>query len=90
MTVTWIVVPGLAETPEEFGRVVELLSDEDVLVRQSAANALGLLGHPDALEPLREAVRKERWYDRRRHKQAIRKIEDVQKLLKDLRKSLSK
>jgi len=32
MTVTWIVVPGLAETPEEFARVVELLPDEDVRV----------------------------------------------------------
>jgi lipase len=32
MTVTWIVVPGLAETPEEFGRVVELLPDHDVRV----------------------------------------------------------
>ena len=32
MTVTWIVVPGLAETPEEFGRVVELLPGEDVRV----------------------------------------------------------
>jgi lipase len=32
MTVTWIVVPGLAETPEEFGRVVELLPDLDVRV----------------------------------------------------------
>ncbi|MFF0339751.1 alpha/beta hydrolase [Kribbella sp. NPDC004875] len=32
MTVTWIVVPGLAETPEEFARVVELLPDLDVRV----------------------------------------------------------
>ena len=32
MTVIWIVVPGLAETPEEFGRVVELLPDLDVRV----------------------------------------------------------
>jgi lipase len=32
MTVIWIVVPGLAETPEEFARVVELLPDEDVRV----------------------------------------------------------
>jgi lipase len=32
MTVTWIVVPGLAETPEEFGRVAELLAGEDVRV----------------------------------------------------------
>jgi lipase len=32
MTVTWIVVPGLAETPEEFGRVVALLPGEDVRV----------------------------------------------------------
>jgi lipase len=32
MSVTWIVVPGLAETPEEFGRVVELLPGEDVRV----------------------------------------------------------
>lgn len=32
MTVTWIVVPGLAETPEEFGRVVELLPNLDVRV----------------------------------------------------------
>ncbi|WP_327638296.1 alpha/beta hydrolase [Kribbella sp. NBC_00482] len=32
MTVTWIVVPGLAETPEEFSRLVELLPDEDVRV----------------------------------------------------------
>ncbi|MFF0265475.1 alpha/beta fold hydrolase [Kribbella sp. NPDC004536] len=32
MTVTWIVVPGLAETPEEFARVVELLPDDDVRV----------------------------------------------------------
>ncbi|MEU4190545.1 alpha/beta fold hydrolase [Kribbella sp. NPDC026611] len=32
MSLTWIVVPGLAETPEEFGRVVELLPDADVRV----------------------------------------------------------
>jgi pimeloyl-ACP methyl ester carboxylesterase len=32
MTVIWIVVPGLAETPEEFAQVVELLPDEDVRV----------------------------------------------------------
>ncbi len=32
MTVTWIVLPGLAETPEEFARVVELLPDEDLRV----------------------------------------------------------
>lgn len=32
MTVTWIVLPGLAETPEEFARVVELLPGEDVRV----------------------------------------------------------
>ncbi|MGW7679247.1 alpha/beta fold hydrolase [Kribbella sp. NPDC054772] len=32
MTVTWIVVPGLAETPEEFARVVELLPDHDIRV----------------------------------------------------------
>ncbi len=32
MTTTWIVVPGLAETPEEFGRVVELLPELDVRV----------------------------------------------------------
>ncbi|MEU8221523.1 alpha/beta fold hydrolase [Kribbella sp. NPDC048915] len=32
MTVTWIVVPGLAETPEEFGRVVALLPGADVRV----------------------------------------------------------
>ena len=32
MTVTWIVLPGLAETPEEFGRVVELLPGQDVRV----------------------------------------------------------
>lgn len=32
MTVTWIVVPGLAETPEEFSRLVELLPGEDLRV----------------------------------------------------------
>ena len=32
MTVTWIVLPGLAETPEEFARVVELLPDADLRV----------------------------------------------------------
>ena len=32
MTVVWIVLPGLAETPEEFGRVVELLPGQDVRV----------------------------------------------------------
>jgi len=32
MTVTWIVLPGLAETPEEFDRVVELLPGEDLRV----------------------------------------------------------
>ncbi|WP_410786224.1 alpha/beta fold hydrolase [Kribbella sp. C-35] len=32
MSVTWIVVPGLAETPEEFSRLVELLPGEDVRV----------------------------------------------------------
>jgi pimeloyl-ACP methyl ester carboxylesterase len=32
MRITWIVLPGLAETPEEFGRVVELLPDEDLRV----------------------------------------------------------
>ena len=32
MTVIWIVLPGLAETPEEFARVVELLPGEDVRV----------------------------------------------------------
>jgi len=52
----------------------ELLTDEDVLVRQSAANALGVLGSPDALEPLRNALPTERWYDRGRHRQAIRKL----------------
>jgi len=51
-----------------------LLTDDDVLVRQSAANALGVLGSPDALEPLRNALRTERWYDRGRHRQAIRKL----------------
>lgn len=52
----------------------ELLTDADVLVRQSAANALGVLGSPDALEPLRNALPTERWYDRGRHRQAIRKL----------------
>ena len=32
MTVIWIVLPGLAETPEEFSRVVELLPGQDVRV----------------------------------------------------------
>jgi pimeloyl-ACP methyl ester carboxylesterase len=32
MTVIWIVLPGLAETPEEFARVVELLPAEDLRV----------------------------------------------------------
>lgn len=32
MTVTWIVLPGLAETPEEFARVVELLPGTDLRV----------------------------------------------------------
>ena len=32
MTTTWIVLPGLAETPEEFGRVVELLPGLDLRV----------------------------------------------------------
>jgi lipase len=32
MTTIWIVLPGLAETPEEFARVVELLPDEDLRV----------------------------------------------------------
>ncbi len=32
MTVIWIVLPGLAETPEEFARVVELLPTDDVRV----------------------------------------------------------
>ncbi|HZX08807.1 alpha/beta hydrolase [Kribbella sp.] len=32
MSMTWIVVPGLAEAPEEFGQVVELLPDEDLRV----------------------------------------------------------
>ncbi|MEV5962799.1 alpha/beta fold hydrolase [Kribbella sp. NPDC051952] len=32
MRITWIVLPGLAETPEEFGRLVELLPDEDLRV----------------------------------------------------------
>lgn len=52
----------------------ELLSDEDVLIRQSAANALGVLGHPGAVEPLRIAAAKERWYDRGRHRQALKKL----------------
>ncbi|WP_406050377.1 alpha/beta fold hydrolase [Kribbella sp. NBC_00889] len=32
MTVTWIVLPGLAETPEEFARVVELLPGTELRV----------------------------------------------------------
>ncbi|MFG1816115.1 alpha/beta fold hydrolase [Kribbella sp. NPDC049174] len=32
MTTTWVVLPGLAETPEEFGRVVELLPGLDLRV----------------------------------------------------------
>lgn len=32
MSMTWIVVPGLAETPEEFGGLVELLPDLDIRV----------------------------------------------------------
>ncbi|GAB2634635.1 alpha/beta fold hydrolase [Kribbella swartbergensis] len=32
MTTTWIVLPGLAETPEEFARVVELLPGLDLRV----------------------------------------------------------
>ncbi|TDD28129.1 alpha/beta hydrolase [Kribbella turkmenica] len=32
MTTIWVVLPGLAETPEEFGRVVELLPGLDVRV----------------------------------------------------------
>ena len=32
MTVIWIVLPGLAETPEEFARVVDLLPGEDLRV----------------------------------------------------------
>ncbi|WP_350280555.1 alpha/beta fold hydrolase [Kribbella sp. HUAS MG21] len=32
MTTTWILVPGLAETPEEFARVVELLPELDIRV----------------------------------------------------------
>jgi lipase len=32
MTMIWIVLPGLAETPEEFARVVELLPDEDLRI----------------------------------------------------------
>ena len=51
-----------------------LLTDEQILVRQSAAKALGALGHPDALPALQVAAAKERWYNRRRHKQAIRKL----------------
>ncbi|MEI8407445.1 MULTISPECIES: alpha/beta fold hydrolase [unclassified Kribbella] len=32
MTTTWVVLPGLAETPEEFARVVELLPGVDLRV----------------------------------------------------------
>jgi pimeloyl-ACP methyl ester carboxylesterase len=32
MTTTWVVLPGLAETPEEFARVVELLPGLDLRV----------------------------------------------------------
>lgn len=72
---TWAIT-ALGELGD--GRAVkplcELLSDDDILVRQSAANALGVLGHADALEPLRQAAARERWYSRKRHRQAIRKI----------------
>ncbi|MDX2967670.1 alpha/beta hydrolase [Kribbella solani] len=32
MSVTWIVLPGLAETPEEFAQVAALLPDQDVRI----------------------------------------------------------
>jgi HEAT repeat protein len=55
----------------------ELLSDDSVLVRQSAASALGKLGHPGGLQPLEAAVAQERWYHRKRHKRAIRELRRV-------------
>jgi hypothetical protein len=51
-----------------------LLTADDILVRQSAANALGQLGRPEALESLRAASAKEKWYDRGRHRQAMKKL----------------
>ena len=57
----------------------DLLSHEEVVVRQSAANALGLLDLPEVLEPLRIAAATERWWDRGRHRQAIRKLQARQK-----------
>lgn len=57
---SWVLVPGLAEAPEEFAQVVELLSGEDVLVldpwltpitapvselRRGLTLPVGLLGH---------------------------------------------
>jgi len=69
-----ITALGNLEDARALKPLCELLTDEDVLVRQSAANALGVLGSPNALEPLRNALRKERWYDRGRHRQAIRRL----------------
>lgn len=72
---TWAIT-ALGELGDERAvkPLCELLSDDGILVRQSAAKALGVLGHPDALEALRAAAARERWYDRGRHRQAIRKI----------------
>ena len=50
------------------------LADSDSIVRRGAAYALGVLGDPEALPPLKAAKKAERWSRRRVYREAARRI----------------
>lgn len=54
--------------------LITQLNDPSQAVRISAVEALGAIGNPSALEPLREARGGERWLIRRQIRRAIRSI----------------
>jgi HEAT repeat protein len=60
--------------------LVELLDDESILVRQSAARALGVLGDPETVEALQRAKRRERLYSRGIHRRAVKRIESQSRI----------
>jgi HEAT repeat protein len=66
----------LAHLGQEEARPVAIahLSDKSLFMRWASAGALGNIGHPEDLDLVRAAKRRERWFLRGLHRKAIRKL----------------
>jgi HEAT repeat protein len=72
----WWAAVGLAKLrhPAAFGVLLKLLEDDHHNTRRGAAVWLGNLGDARAVEPLTRTKRRERWWRRRQHRQALRQL----------------